>query len=242
MKIYGLIGKNIDYSFSRSYFGKKFDREKINAEYRNFDLEKIEEFKEVLKTSNLGGMNVTIPYKQEIIPYLDRLDEDARLIGAVNTIKIEEDQSLTGYNTDFFGFSESLKPYLKPLHEKALILGTGGASKAVAYALEKLGIQYQFVSRKGGENRRTYDQLDAEILQQHLLIINCTPLGTFPEIQQHPEIPFQHLTSAHLVYDLIYNPPVTALMEQAEKQGASAVNGLRMLELQAEKAWEIWNK
>lgn len=242
MKTYGLIGRNIDYSFSRKYFSEKFEKEKIPAEYRNFDLAEIGEFPKVFKAEeNPGGFNVTIPYKEAIIPYLDRLDENARLIGAVNTIRIEADRSLTGYNTDFYGFSESLKPFLKKEHTHALILGTGGASKAVAFALEKLGIQYRFVSRSADNDKFSYQQLDEEILKQYLLIVNCTPLGTFPETEKHPALPFEWITEKHLVYDLIYNPPVTALMKKASEKGATTVNGLRMLELQAEKAWEIWN-
>ncbi|MGB8374466.1 MAG: shikimate dehydrogenase [Salegentibacter sp.] len=242
MKTYGLIGKNIDYSFSRTYFSEKFEREKISAEYRNFDLAEIDDFPKVFKTEeNPGGYNVTIPYKQTIIPYLDRLDEDARLIGAVNTIKIEDDFSLTGYNTDYYGFKESLKPFLKQEHTHALILGTGGASKAVAFALQQLGIEYKFVSRTADGEKLSYEQLNEKLLQQYLLIINCTPLGTFPKTAQHPALPFQWIAEQHLVYDLIYNPTITALMKKASEKGATTVNGLRMLELQAEKAWAIWN-
>ncbi|MGA9324762.1 MAG: shikimate dehydrogenase [Salegentibacter sp.] len=242
MKTYGLIGKNIDYSFSRTYFSEKFEREKISAEYRNFDLAEIDDFPKVFKTEeNPGGYNVTIPYKQSIIPYLDRLDEDARLIGAVNTIKIEDDFSLTGYNTDYYGFKESLKPFLKQEHTHALILGTGGASKAVAFALQQLGIEYKFVSRTADGEKLSYEQLNEKLLQQYLLIINCTPLGTFPKTAQHPALPFQWIAEQHLVYDLIYNPTITALMKKASEKGATTVNGLRMLELQAEKAWAIWN-
>ena len=242
MKTYGLIGKNIDYSFSRKYFSEKFEREKISAEYRNFDLAEIGDFPKVFKAEeNPGGFNVTIPYKQAIIPYLDRLDEDARLIGAVNTVKIEEDRSLTGYNTDYYGFKESLKPFLKKEHTHALILGTGGASKAVAFALQKLGIEYKFVSRTADGEKLSYEKLNEKLLQQYLLIINCTPLGTFPKTAQHPALPFEGITEQHLVYDLIYNPPMTALMKKASERGAATVNGLRMLELQAEKAWAIWN-
>ncbi|MGA9589893.1 MAG: shikimate dehydrogenase, partial [Salegentibacter sp.] len=170
-----------------------------------------------------------------------RLDEDARLIGAVNTIKIEDDFSLTGYNTDYYGFKESLKPFLKQEHTHALILGTGGASKAVAFALQQLGIEYKFVSRTADGEKLSYEQLNEKLLQQYLLIINCTPLGTFPKTAQHPALPFEGITEQHLVYDLIYNPTITALMKKASERGATTVNGLRMLELQAEKAWAIWN-
>lgn len=242
MKIYGLIGKNIDYSFSRSYFQKKFEVEKVDAEYCNFDLQSITELKEFLQNHrNLQGLNVTIPYKQEVIPLLDKLDGVAGEIGAVNTVKFEKDGSLTGYNTDYYGFTESLRPHLEKKHTAALILGTGGASKAVAYSLRQLNIPFTFVSRSSGENNYSYEDLTPEIIRNHPLLINCTPLGTFPKVKDAPEIPYRGLTSNHLVFDLIYNPSVTRFMELAKENGASAVNGLRMLELQAEKAWEIWN-
>ncbi|HSI71083.1 MAG TPA: hypothetical protein VK941_12685, partial [Gillisia sp.] len=179
MRIYGLIGRNIDYSFSRSYFSKKFETEGIAAEYRNFDLQNLDGFKEMLQINkNLQGANVTIPFKEEIISQLDRLDPIAREIGAVNTIKIEKDGSHTGYNTDHHGFTESLRPHLKKEHKAALILGTGGASKAVAYSLRQLQIPYIFVSRRAGENRLAYEDLTTEIIRDHPLLINCTPLGT----------------------------------------------------------------
>ncbi len=242
MKIYGLIGRNIDYSFSRSYFRKKFEAEGIAAEYRNFDLQTIEEFKLVLQNNrNLKGLNVTIPYKEEIISQLDKLDPVAREIGAVNTIKFEKDGSLTGYNTDHHGFTESLRPLLKKEHSAALILGTGGASKAIAYSLRQLNIPYTFVSRSRGENKYSYEDLTVEIIGAHPILINCTPLGTYPDIENSPGIPYRGITENHLIFDLIYNPPVTRFMELASRQGAVAINGHRMLELQAEKAWEIWN-
>ena len=242
MKTFGLIGKNIDYSFSRTYFAEKFKKEGIDAQYLNFDLSNISEFKTIFsKNEDLRGLNVTIPYKLEVIQFLDRLDENAENIGAVNTIKIEKDDSLTGYNTDFHGFSESLKDHLKPWHTHALILGTGGASLAVAYALEQLGISYNFVSRNPSEDQFNYSDLGAEKLEKHKLIINCTPLGTYPNIENHPELPFQFITKEHLVYDLIYNPEETKLLQLAAARGAKTINGLRMLQLQAEKAWEIWN-
>lgn len=241
MKIYGLLGKNIDYSFSRKYFSEKFRSEKIDAEYHNFDLPEISEFPSVLKQQYLHGLNVTIPYKQSIIPYLDHLAEDAKKIGAVNTIKFEKDGKLCGYNTDFYGFTESLKPHLQNKHSKALILGTGGASKAIAYAFQKLGIAYKFVSRNPESDQYSYAQLDKKILEEFYLIVNCTPLGTFPKVEIFPEIPFQYFNPNHLIFDLIYNPAETQLMKLAAKNGAKTVNGLRMLELQAEKAWEIWN-
>ena len=240
MKTYGLIGKNISYSFSRAYFNNKFKNEGINAQYVNFDLETIQEFPHTIKNLKPFGCNVTIPYKQQIIPFLDRLDPVAQEIGAVNTIKFEKDGSLTGYNTDYFGFMESLKPNLQPEHNKALILGTGGASKAVAYGLEKMGINYKFVSRTPDASGFSYDDLSENIMKEYNIIINCTPLGTYPNTADFPSIPVNSLEKRHLLFDLIYNPPVTRLMEVALKRGAIAINGKRMLELQAEKAWEIW--
>ncbi len=241
MKNFGLIGKNIDYSFSRVYFTEKFERETINAKYQNFDLETIEEFPSILKTPNLTGMNVTIPYKEAVIPFLDKLAEDAEEIGAVNVIKPEKDGSLTGHNTDYIGFLESLKPHLKPHHEKALVLGTGGAAKAVEFALHKLGIEPKLVSRKPVEKQFSYTDLTAKVLQKYTLIVNTTPVGTFPNYDKHPDIPFEYLDEKHLIYDLIYNPETTRLMELAKEKGAWVTNGQNMLELQAEAAWEIWN-
>lgn len=241
MRTFGLLGRNIDYSFSRKYFSEKFEKENIDAEYRNFDMASIEELPEVLKNNIISGLNVTIPYKQEILQFLDHLDPHSKEIQAVNTVKFEKDGSLCGYNTDYWGFLESLKPFLKPHHKKALILGTGGASKAIAYALKLLEIDYKFVSRKKATDIFSYDELTQEIMESHTLVINCTPLGTFPNIDQYPNIPADHFFEKHLVFDLVYNPSETKLMRLAAQKGATTLNGLRMLELQAEKAWEIWN-
>ncbi|MUP46149.1 shikimate dehydrogenase [Gramella sp. BOM4] len=240
MRTFGLLGKNIDYSFSRKHFSEKFKNEHIDAQYLNFDLQSIEELPHLLSKNDLSGMNVTIPYKEQVIEYLDRLDSHASEIKAVNTIKFEEDGSLTGYNTDYWGFMESLKPHLKPHHQKALILGTGGASKAIAYALKLLNIEYRFVSRKP-EFGLTYEQLTEAVMNDYSLLINCTPLGTFPDVEKYPSIPVENLSEKHLVFDLVYNPSETRLMKLAREKDASVLNGLRMLELQAEKAWEIWN-
>ncbi len=242
-KIFGLIGKDIDYSFSRTYFNKKFSAEKIDATYRNFDLSDISDFPNLL-TDNPGitGFNVTIPYKEAIIPFLDEIEITAKEIGAVNTIKFNPDGKLVGYNTDFFGFSEALKPYLKTHHTKALVLGTGGASKAVNYALKKLGIKVTNVSRSKSSQSFMYSELTPAIMEEYTLIINCTPLGTFPNTDHFAPIPVQLLTSKHLIFDLIYNPSHTNLMKLALKQHAKVTNGLAMLEYQAEKAWEIWNQ
>ncbi|OEY73156.1 shikimate dehydrogenase family protein [Salegentibacter salarius] len=242
MKTFGLIGKNISYSFSRTYFTKKFKKENIDAKYYNFDLENINQFRDVIKEMpDLQGLNVTIPYKQEIITFLDDLAPEAKEIGAVNTIKVNGNR-LIGYNTDYIGFSESIKPLLKSHHNKALILGTGGASKAIAYAFKKLDIEYKFVSRSSGKGKLGYDDLSEETIKDHNIIINTTPVGTFPDVEEYPKFPVEYLTKNHLVYDLIYNPEVTQLLALAKKQGATIKNGLKMLELQAESAWNIWNK
>ena len=243
MRNFGLIGKNISYSFSRKYFSEKFAAEGIQATYQNFDLKDISQFPQLLrKHKDLNGLNVTIPYKEAILPFLDTLHPEASAIGAVNTIKFEKNGKLTGYNTDHVGFSEAIKPFLKPQHKKALILGTGGASKAVDFALRRLNIQPQLVSRKASKNAILYTALSEAIFQEYTVIINTTPLGTYPEIEQAPPLPVEFLGKEHLLFDLIYNPPLTKLMQLAKARGATVLNGYKMLELQAEKAWEIWNK
>ncbi|WP_010522446.1 shikimate dehydrogenase family protein [Aquimarina agarivorans] len=240
-KTYGLLGKNISYSFSASYFKERFEKEKINASYQNFDLQNINELREVLKTNKLHGLNVTIPYKQDVFPFLKQLDPIAQTIGAVNVIKFENDGSLTGYNSDFYGFKNSLLPLLKEIPKKALILGTGGASKAVAYALKSLDIDYTFVSRNKKENQYTYEELNQQIIKNNLLIINCTPLGTFPNVDACPNIPYEFITNNHVLYDLIYNPAETTFLKKGAEKNAITCNGLQMLILQAEKSYEIWN-
>ncbi|MBW1298131.1 shikimate dehydrogenase family protein [Aquimarina litoralis] len=241
MSIYGLLGRDIGYSFSRNYFSNKFEKENINDQYQNFDLKTIDELKQVIQNKEINGMNVTIPYKEEVIPYLDNLDPIAKEIGAVNVIKFEKNGKLTGYNSDYYGFTESLKPLLNDKVKKALILGTGGASKAIAYALDKLDIKYTFVSRNPDFNELSYNDLDEDIIRDFKLIINCTPLGTYPKIENHPDIPFEHLSENHILYDLIYNPEETTFMKKGKEKGAKTSNGLQMLVLQAEKSWEIWN-
>lgn len=241
MSTYGLLGRDIGYSFSRNYFSNRFEKENLSHRYINFDLKSIEELKEVLQNKEIHGMNVTIPYKQEVIPYLDTLDPIAKEIGAVNVIKFENNGKLTGYNSDYYGFTESLKPLLTPIVKKALILGTGGASKAIAYALEKLDIKYTFVSRNPDFKELSYNDLDEDIIRDFKLIINCTPLGTHPKVQNHPDIPFEYLGENHILYDLIYNPEETTFMRKGKEKGAKTINGLQMLVLQAERSWEIWN-
>jgi len=239
---FGLVGKNISYSFSRGYFKNKFNElGLINYSYENFDLESITELPRIFtRKNNVKGLNVTIPYKEEVLPYLDHIDDSAKKIGAVNTIKIDGN-GLTGFNTDAYGFKYSLKPHLKEYHRKALILGTGGASKAIAFVLEELGITYSFVSRSGKKNGFNYSELTDSIITEHTLIINCSPVGTFPNIKEKPAIPYNKINKNHLLFDLIYNPEESAFLSAGKIKGATICNGLRMLELQAEKAWEIWN-
>jgi shikimate dehydrogenase len=242
-KQFGLVGKNIDYSFSKKYFTEKFEKENlINHSYQNFDIHSVFEITQIVKNPNLCGLNVTIPYKEEIIPFLDKISKKAKKIGAVNTIKITKKGKLKGYNTDFFGFQKSLSSLLNEHHKKALILGTGGASKAVAFALKKLGIQYSFVSQKLRRDYLSYEKLNEAIFQEYQIIINCTPLGTFPDINSCPNIPYNLLNSNHIVFDLVYNPEETIFLQKAKQNGATTKNGMEMLVFQAEKAWEIWNK
>ena len=238
MKTFGLIGKNIDYSFSRTYFKNKFsEMNLLNHQYLNFDIDSLVNINNLFNSNNYG-FNVTIPYKEAIIPYLDELDGHAEKIGAVNTIKLKDNKTV-GYNTDWLGFKNSIKPLLQNHHNNALILGTGGASKAIKYALEQLNISYKVVSRNNGDYN--YDGLNEEIIRKYQIIINCTPLGTFPNVNLCPNIPYNAITPKHLVYDLIYNPSETLFLKKAKEQGAIIKNGLEMLEIQAEKAWEIWN-
>ncbi|CAA0236706.1 shikimate dehydrogenase [Tenacibaculum maritimum] len=245
-QLFGLLGKNISYSFSRGYFTEKFRKEGLkNHKYVNFDIAEITSFLEVVEKhkKDLVGMNVTIPYKLEIFNYLDKIDKEALKVGAVNTIKISKKGKLKGYNTDVYGFEKSLKPLLQKQHDSALILGTGGAAKAIAYVLNKLNVKYKFVSRNPKKKKEIhYIDITEKKLKKYTLIINCTPLGTYPKVEEKPNIPYEFLTRDHLLYDLIYNPKETAFLSSGKERGAVIKNGLEMLELQAEKAWEIWNK
>ncbi|MEG0931461.1 shikimate dehydrogenase family protein [Algoriella sp.] len=242
MRQFGLIGRNISYSFSKSYFADKFINENIvDAVYNVFDLQQIDEVEKVFATEGLVGFNVTIPYKQEIIPFLDELSPEAKVIGAVNTVLIKNGKRI-GHNTDCYGFHHSILPLLDSHHKKALVLGNGGAAKAVFYILDELNIAYKIVSRTILENQFTYDDLDEKIISQHQIIINCSPVGTFPNIENAPLLPYQFILEKHLLYDLIYNPPVTKFLENGQNNGAKIKNGHEMLVLQAEKAWKIWNK
>jgi shikimate dehydrogenase len=239
---FGLIGKDIDYSFSKSYFNDKFKKERLPYIYENFDLKRIHQLSDVLQEhNNLKGLNVTIPYKEEIIPYLNAIDKRARSIGAVNTIRITNQQQLIGYNTDYLGFKRSLKPFLKKNHDRALILGTGGASKAVAYALQTMNIPHDFVSRGSSSTVKfLYSDLTESIIASYPIIINCTPIGTFPEVNECPDIPYEGIGKHHLCYDLIYNPEQTKFLSCGLLQGAQTINGFEMLRIQADEAWKIW--
>ena len=242
MKLYGLIGRPLKHSFSKKYFTEKFNREGIHdCRYENFELPAIEQLPTILNThTNLHGLNVTIPYKKEVIAFLDYKNEIVEAVGACNCIKIENGE-LHGYNTDVIGFKKSLQPFLKPHHQKALVLGTGGSSGAVQYALQQLGIRYMLVSRQVRENAITYSQLDETILKEHTVIINTTPVGMFPNMEAAPELPYQFLTSQHVLFDLIYNPEKTLFLQKGEARGATTANGYAMLLLQAEESWRIWN-
>ena len=247
MKKYGLLGYPLGHSFSRNYFNQKFEAERIDAEYLNFEIPEIKEIKNVIKENpELNGLNVTIPYKEQVIPYLDDLDEDARLIGAVNVIKFSKGLfgkvKLKGYNSDIIGFKQSIEPLLKEHHRKALILGTGGASKAVFQGLKQLGVASTFVSRKAKAYGITYEEITPKVMEQYTVIVNTTPLGMYPNVNACPDIPYDLLTSDHLLYDLLYNPDETLFMRKGKEKGAVVKNGLEMLLLQAFAAWEIWQK
>lgn len=243
-RLYGLIGRDIAYSFSGRYFTERFARDGMNGfQYELFDLPALSDFPALLKTHpELRGLNVTIPYKEEIIPYLDKLSVKAAQIGAVNTIRFTKKGKLKGYNTDCFGFEKSLQPLLQPHHQKALIMGTGGASKAIAYVLERLGIAFAFASRHPSGSALSYDLINETTFDNYQIFINCTPLGTFPNIDQCPQLPYQFFSHRHIAYDLIYNPEETEFLKRARLQGATTKNGHEMLVLQAEKSWKIWNK
>jgi len=248
-KTYGLIGYPLGHSFSRGYFNDKFAAEGINAEYCNFEIPAIGDIKDVLDDNpDLAGLNVTIPYKEQVIPYLDRLDGDAAAIGAVNVIRIvrhdpvdDDDFELVGYNSDVVGFRNSISPLLTPHRDKALILGTGGASKAVFHGLRQLGVEPVYVSRTPRQGVLSYADLTPEVMAGHKVIVNATPLGMYPKVDSCPDIPYDCLTSEHLLYDLIYNPDMTTFMKKGAALGAEVKNGLEMLLLQAFESWRIWN-
>lgn len=239
---FGLIGKNISYSFSRAYFAKKFKQLNLPFTYQNFDLHDLSELGQVWSTPNLKGCNVTIPYKQNIIPYLDKLTPEAEAIGAVNCIVFKEGLKI-GANTDAYGFEHSFKSQLRPSDSSAIILGAnGGAAKAVLYTLRRIGIQTLRVGRKlSNEIDKTFEQLKPSDLEESTIIVNCTPLGTHPNELEKPAIPYTYITDKHYMYDLVYRPSETAFLKEGKRKGARTQNGAVMLEAQAEKSWELWN-
>lgn len=264
MNRFGLIGHPLGHSFSQAYFTKKFAYEKIDACYENFDLEDLREIRQLLnKHLDLQGFNITLPYKEAIIPYLDDIDETAKEVGAVNTVKVLPAGNLKGYNTDVIGIETTLKlsvrgatkgtsvtpggGYVVPLWHlaklsPALILGTGGASKAVQFVLKKNNIPYHLVSRNPEKGHFTYETMTPSVIKEHLLIINATPVGMAPNINEAPDIPYEAITSQHILFDLIYNPEETLFLKHGKEQGAQTINGITMLHAQAEASWKIWNQ
>lgn len=245
MRQYGLLGKSLSHSFSKPYFEEKF---KINDlkdhSYDNFEIDNIEKIVQLVKDNpDLLGFNVTIPFKESIIPYLNSLDKDAESIGSINTVVVnKKDSSLKGFNTDFIGFKHSIKPFLELQHTHALVFGNGGSSKAITYSLNQLGIKYFVVSRSPKQsNEISYNDLDKHSISRYKLLINTTPLGMFPDEDMCIDVPFKGISDQHLVYDLIYNPSETLFLKKAKQEGANCMNGLDMLQLQAEASWKIWN-
>ena len=247
MKLYGLLGYPLGHSFSAKYFAEKFAKEGIDATYKNFEFAEVADaVAYLLQQDDLQGFNVTIPHKQAIMPYLNGLSAEAEAIGAVNVVCVKRDGDgmvkLLGCNSDVVGFSNSIQPLLRPkLHSKALVVGTGGASKAVMYGLRKLGVEPIYVSRTPKEGQLTYNDLTPKVMHDYKVIVNCTPLGMYPKVDACPNIPYQYLTPDHLIYDLVYNPLETLFMKRGAAQGAVVKNGLEMLHLQAEAAWVDWN-
>ncbi len=246
MKTFGLIGKSLSHSFSQGYFSKKFQQLGLSDHhYLNYEISSIEELPELIERVKPIGLNVTIPYKEEVLAYVDELSEEAKEVNAVNTLKInysKDDFKIVGHNTDVFGFRQSIKPFFASHHEKALILGTGGASKAVAYVLSNLGVEVTFVSRNPKEGQLSYDELNSYVIRFHGMIVNTTPVGMHPHEEALVPIPYEYVTDKHLLIDLIYNPEVTRFLQEGKARGAKTLNGLTMLQQQAEKSWEIWNK
>ena len=245
MKIYGLIGRSLGHSFSEKYFSEKFRKENIeNCEYRNFEIQDLNiEIPALKKHSTLQGLNVTIPYKTDILSFLDKLSGECSQINACNCIQIKNGE-WKGFNTDITGFEKSFAPHLKPIHQKAIILGTGGASHAVAYVLQKLNIDFVKASRrkKNADSVISYDDITANTMKEFQIFINTTPLGTFPNINECPSLPYEFITSDHYFFDLVYNPPKTLFLSLAEKKGAIIENGSKMLAIQAEESWKIWTE
>ena len=242
MDKYGIIGFPLGHSFSKGFFTEKFARESIDAQYLNFEIPDATMLKDVLRENpELRGLNVTLPHKQAVIPLLDELSDEAREIGAVNVIRVR-DGRLKGFNSDIIGFSESIKPLLQPHHTKALILGTGGASRAIRVGLSRLGIEWTYVTRSPREGMFAYSDLTPEVMKEYTVIVNCSPVGMFPKVDQAPAIPYELLTPKHLLFDLVYNPEDTLFMQKGREQGAIVKNGLEMLHLQAVASWRFWNE
>ena len=255
MDKYGLIGHPLGHSFSRKFFTEKFADEGINAEYNNYEIPNAEQLLDVVRDNPfLCGLNCTIPHKQAIIPMLDELSDEARRIGAVNVIRISrqpEDLTtpqakergfyLKGFNSDIIGFTDSIRPLLKPHHKKALVLGTGGASKAICVGLEKMGIEWKYVSRRPAPGQFTYDDLTPAIIQEYSVIVNCSPVGMYPKVENAPALPYEAMTADNLLFDLVYNPLETTFMKRGAEYGATVKNGLEMLHLQALASWKFWN-
>jgi shikimate dehydrogenase len=243
MKRYGLLGRTLTHSFSKDYFAQKFAEQGLqDIVYENFELKNIGEFAQLLSAhADLKGVNVTIPYKEDVLQFLTARNEIVEAIGACNCIKIDG-ENLTGYNTDVIGFRNALEPQLKPQHKKALVLGTGGAAKAICYVLSGLGIETRLVSRRKEEGQCGYEDLGEELLSTHQIVVNTTPLGMYPNVNADPPVPYEFVTREHFFFDLIYNPPKTKFLEEAEKRGAQISNGQQMLIEQAEESWRIWSK
>ncbi|MEE1004717.1 MAG: shikimate dehydrogenase [Bacteroidaceae bacterium] len=242
MTKYGIIGYPLGHSFSRGFFTEKFARESIDAQYLNFEIPDVAMLSDVLRDNpELRGLNVTLPYKQAVIPLLDEMSEEAMEIGAVNVIRVRNGK-LKGFNSDIIGFTNSIKPLLQPHHRKALILGTGGASKAIRVGLNRLGIEWTYVSRSPREGMHTYADLTPKLMQDYTVIVNCSPVGMFPKVDAAPAIPYELLSPQHLLFDCVYNPEETLFMKKGREQGATVKNGLEMLHLQAAASWNFWNE
>jgi shikimate dehydrogenase len=241
-RVFGLIGKNIEYSFSKSFFSKKFKNENIlYSKYNNYDINEDKEIKKLLKNNSFAGLNVTIPYKKSVMKFIDKIDAEAKIINAINTIVFDSNGKTIGYNTDCYGFEKSLFQFMKRMPEKALILGTGGASAAISFVLNKNNVKHAFVSRNPDINQIHYNELKKENIQNSKLIINTTPLGTFPNIKESPPIPYHFINQSHFLFDLVYNPNQTVFLKEGLLRGAKIQNGYKMLIFQAEKSWDLWN-
>lgn len=242
MEKYGIIGYPLGHSFSRAFFTEKFLREGIDAEYVNFEIPSAGMLTDVVRSNpDLRGLNVTLPHKEAVIPLLDELTDEAREIGAVNVIRVR-DGKLKGYNSDIIGFMDSIRPLLQPWHRHALVLGTGGASRAIRVGLQRLGLDWTYVSRTPADGRLTYHDLTPEVMAHYQVIVNCSPVGMYPKVDACPDIPYQLLTARHLLYDLVYNPEETLFLRRGAEQGAAVKNGLEMLHLQALASWRFWHE